>query len=183
LPVIYTVSSKTTALPKKFSTCGSRRIRTSSMENQAALKNTLLVALASALTALGWSASIENGEWLRVVGFPSLRTPEVRFSGAPSSPEVRFVWDGYNAKKPETMAARLAKFLEEAVAIRKADEAKRTVALHLNAAEKTILITALGLRREALFQERTLAFEPAIEALNIQIEAVSALLLKLAEAK
>ena len=104
------------------------------MENTAALKNTLLVALASALTALGWSASIENGECLRVVGFPSLRTPEIRFSGAPSSPEVRFVWDGYAAKKPETMAARLAKFLKESADIQRVNEAAKTVTLRLNSA-------------------------------------------------
>lgn len=132
-----------------------------------------LNALASALTALGWSATIENGEWLRVVGFPTLRTPEVRFSGAPSSPEVRFVWDGYTAKKPETMAARLAKFLKEAADARKAAEAKRTFPLEINAAEKVILTTALALRQSDLK-----VTDPARGA--AEIEAIQALLAKLA---
>jgi len=110
-------------------------------------KKALLLALASALTALGWSATIEPLlQILRVPGFPALRTPEVRFSGAPSSPDVRFVWHGYTAKKPETMAARIAEVLKKEADAQKEAEAKRTTPIHLTAAEREAL--------EALVQTR-----------------------------
>lgn len=65
---------------------------------------TMIAALAEALTALGRPATAD-GEWLRVPSAPSLRTPEVRGDW--------YVWDGYRAKSPTTMAKRLDAFLKE----------------------------------------------------------------------
>jgi len=66
----------------------------------------MIEAVAAELRALGREATTDaTGEWLRVPSAPNLRTPEVRGD--------RYVWDGYSAKSPKKMAARLDAFLKE----------------------------------------------------------------------
>jgi len=65
----------------------------------------MIEALAVELSKLGWNATSDNG-WLRVEGRQSLRTPETRGE--------RYVWGGYSAKSPSTMARRLDAFLRGA---------------------------------------------------------------------
>lgn len=61
-------------------------------------------ALAAELSKLGWDASA-SGTWLQVAEAPMLRTPMIR--------GCRYVWDGYHAQKPATMARRLDNFLRD----------------------------------------------------------------------
>jgi hypothetical protein len=148
----------------------------------------LLLALATALTALGWSALLDREALafghllLRIPGVPNFRTPEVRFSGAPSSPDVRFVWNGYAAKKPETMAARIATELKAASDRQKEAEAKRTFPIYVTAAERSLLETALRVRRGTL-SDYLSAPDVSVEsksALSAEVEAIGALLANLA---
>ncbi len=135
-------------------------------------KTALLVALASALTALGWEADLFQGALLRVVGFPLLKTPELRVSGAPSEHQYLFVWNGYSAKNPETMAKRIAKHLESQAEDAKAREAAKLTVIRITRAEKAIVETALRVRRGELMGATPGTF-------TAEIEAVSALLAKL----
>lgn len=65
-------------------------------------RNEMLATLAEALTALGRTARAE-GEWLRVDGFPNLRTPDCRGD--------RYVWGERSYKKPATLALVIHTFL------------------------------------------------------------------------
>lgn len=138
-------------------------------------KTALLVALASALTALGWKARIYQ-TLLDVEGFPRLPHPEVRFHASGAT----LVWNGYSAKNPETMAKRIAKFLESSAAESKAAEAAKVSPLYLNAAEVATLRVALACRRSELEEFRAGGHVTG-KAMTPEIEALSALLAKLTE--
>ena len=64
----------------------------------------LIERLALELVKLGWDAKAD-GEFLSVAEAPALRSPSLRGG--------RYVWDGYSARKPETIAKRLDAFLRE----------------------------------------------------------------------
>lgn len=69
----------------------------------------MMTALAEEMSKLGFESRTDaTGEWLRVAGYPALRSPEVRLKAR----GYYFVWDGYSATSPTTMAKRLVKFLK-----------------------------------------------------------------------
>jgi len=79
-----------------------------------------LEALAAEIVKLGYEASVDvcagGAAFLRFAG---VRSPEIR--GSKNTDGGRYVWDGYVAKNPTTMAKRLIAFRKEC----EEDKAKR----------------------------------------------------------
>ena len=74
--------------------------------------------LAEGLRKFGWTASVREFYYfgdlgLKVEENPKLRSPDYRFANPEEvgNIEGRYIWDGYTAKNPDTIAKRLDSFL------------------------------------------------------------------------